>query len=109
MEHLEGLWTAYFHSGFFGTCIVVIKDNRILGGDTHYYFDGKVKLQDNRVEASIKVVRYNLTGESVFGNLDFFNLKVSGDIAGAEMQLHGEMIEHPDKKIGISCKKITSF
>src|SRR5271169_2753966 len=109
MEKLDGLWTVYFRLGFFGTGVVVFKDNRLLGGDTYYYYDGNFKLQDNRVDATIRVVRFNLTGVAIFGNLDSFNLNVTGDISGAEMQLHGNMSEQPDMKIEINCKKIVSF
>ena len=109
MKKMEGLWTIYFRSGFFGTGVAVFKDNRLLGGDTYYYYDGNFKLRDHRVDATIMVVRFNLTGVGVFGNLDSFNLNVSGDITGDEMQLQGEMLEQPDKKISIHCKKMTSF
>ncbi len=109
MENLEGLWTVYFRLGFFGTGVAVFKGNRLLGGDSHYYYDGNFKLQDNRIDATIMVVRFNLTGVTVFGNLDLFNLNVSGDITGDEMQLQGKMLEQPDKKISINCKKMTSF
>ncbi|MGO9413836.1 MAG: hypothetical protein ACLP51_01675 [Syntrophobacteraceae bacterium] len=109
MENLEGLWTVYFRLGFFGTGVAVFKNNRLLGGDTYYYYDGNFKLQDNRIEAKFRVVRFNLTGAAVFGNLDSFNLNVSGDVTGDEMQLHGKMLEQPDMKISINCKKMTGF
>lgn len=109
MEKLEGLWTVYFRLGFFGTGVVVLKDNRLLGGDTYYYYDGNFKLQDNRFDATIRIVRFNLTGVSIFGNLESFNLNVSGDISGGVMQLHGHMVEQPEMKIEINCKKLTSF
>lgn len=85
MENPEGLWTLYFRSGFFGTGVAVLRDNRVLGGDTYYYYDGNFTLKDNIVEAIIKIVRFNLTGVGVFGNMDSFNLDVSGDITGTEM------------------------
>src|SRR5271157_4366202 len=107
MENLEGLWTVYFRLGFFGTGVAVFKNNRLLGGDTYCYYDGNFTLQDNKVEATIRVVRFNLTGVTIFGNLDSFNLSVSGDITGDEMQLNGKMLEQPDMKISINCKKMT--
>lgn len=110
MENLEGLWTVSFHSNFqtFGTGVAVFINDRILGGDTAYYYDGNVKVQDNRAEASIRVVRFNKAGMAIFGDLDSFNLKVSGDIAVPNMELHGNMVEQPNMKITIKGKKITS-
>lgn len=113
MEKLEGLWTVSFQSNFqtFGTGVVVfIEDkDRILGGDSHYYFDGNIKVLDNKAEANIKVVRFNKAGMAIFGDLDSFNLKVSGDIAATDIELHGNMVEQPNMKITIKGKKITSF
>jgi hypothetical protein len=61
MENIEGLWTVSFQSNFqtFGTGVAVFMHDRILGGDSNYYYDGKVNLQGNMVEARIKVVRFN--------------------------------------------------
>jgi hypothetical protein len=110
MENLEGLWTVSFQSNFqtFGTGVAVFIHDRILGGDTFYYYDGNVKVQDNRAEASIRVVRFNKAGMAIFGNLDSFNLKVSGDIAASDIELHGNMVEQPNMKITIKGKKITN-
>ncbi len=87
MENLEGLWTVSFLSNFqtFGTGVVVLTQNRILGGDAFYYYDGNVKTQDKTVEANIKVVRFNKAGMAIFGNVDSFNLNVSGSIMEPEM------------------------
>lgn len=111
MENLDGLWTVSFQSNFqtFGTGVAVFIKDRILGGDANYYYDGKVKFQDNLGEASIRVVRFNKAGMAIFGDLDSFNLKVSGDIAAPNMELHGNMVEQPNMKITIKCKKITSI
>lgn len=111
MEKLKGLWTVSFQSNFqtFGTGVVVFTQDRVLGGDSFYYYEGDAKVQGNRAEATIKVVRFNKAGMAIFGNLDSFNLKVSGDIASPEMELHGNMLEQPNMKITIRCTKIISI
>lgn len=111
MENLEGLWTVAFQSNFqiIGTGVAVFTKDRILGGDTFYYYDGNVSIQGNLAEATIKVVRFNKAGMAIFGNLDSFNLKVSGDVSASEMELHGNMLEQPNMKITIRCKKIISI
>ena len=109
MEKMEGLWTVSFQSNFqtFGTGVVVFIHDRILGGDANYYYDGNAKVEGSRVEASMKIVRFNKTGMAIFGDLDSFNLKVSGDIADTNLELRGIMLEQPSMKIVIQCKKIT--
>jgi len=111
MENLEGLWTVSFQSNFqtFGTGVVVFMgEGRILGGDSSYYYDGNLKERDNQAEANIKVVRFNKTGMAIFGNLDSFNLKVSGKITAPNMEMHGHMVEQPNMKITIKGKKIAN-
>lgn len=110
MENLEGLWTVFFQSNFqtFGFGVAVFVGDRILGGDAAYYYDGNVKVQDNRAEASIKVVRFHRTGMAIFGDLNSFNLKVSGDITVPNMEFHGYMVEQPSMKITIKATKVTS-
>ncbi len=111
MENLQGLWTVFFQSNFqtFGSGVVLFMGDRVLGGDAAYYYDGNIKLQSNMVEISVKVVRFNKAGTAIFGNLDAFNLKVSGDISASNMELHGNMVEQPNMKITIKCQKITSL
>lgn len=111
MNNVDGLWTVYFQSNFqtFGTGVVVFIGNRVVGGDTFYYYDGETKIEDNKAEASIKVVRFNKTGMAIFGNLDSFTLKVSGNISDSNMELHGNMVEQPNMKITIKGQKINSL
>lgn len=111
MENLEGLWTVIFQSNFqtFGSGVAVFVKDRLLGGDTSYYYDGNVKIEGDRVEASVKVVRFNKAGIAIFGNLDAFNLKVSGNVSTSEFALHGNMVEQPNMKITIKGKKVTGI
>ena len=116
MENLEGLWTVSFLSNFqtFGTGVVVFIRDRILGGDAAYYYEGNAKIQKGTlltgtdVEATVKVVRFNKAGTAIFGNLDSFTLKVSGNVSAAGMELHGNMVEQPNMKITIKGQKITA-
>jgi hypothetical protein len=111
MESLEGLWTVFFQSNFqtFGTGVAVFINDRILGGDSHYYYDGKVQVDGSFGKATIKIVRFNKEGMAIFGDLDSFNLEVSGNIAPSNMELHGNMVEQPSMKITIQCKKTSDF
>ena len=110
-EDLEGLWTARFKSNFqtFGTGVVVFTKGRILGGDHSYYYDGSTTLDGSKLQADIKVVRFNEAGMAIFGNLNSFNLKVIGDIHANKMELHGHMVEQSNMKISIMCEKAVSI
>lgn len=108
MGKLSGLWTVYFESNFqtVGTGVAVFTENRILGGDSYYYYNGKVNFEGNILKADLNVVRFNKAGTAIFGNIDSFNLKVSGEISASNIELKGHMVEQPAMKITIRCKKI---
>lgn len=116
MENLEGLWTVSFQSNFqtFGTGVAVFIRDRILGGDSNYYYDGNVKIHEGTLlaggkgEATIKVVRFNKAGMAIFGNVDSFTLRVAGDVSASSVELHGNMAEQPNMKITIKGQKIAS-
>lgn len=110
MEKLNGLWTVSFQSNFqtVGTGVVVFIEDRILGGDSFYYYNGNAKFEGDKVEANIKVVRFNKAGMAIFGDLDSFSLKVCGDVSAPTMELRGNVVEHPNMKITITCQKITN-
>jgi autotransporter translocation and assembly factor TamB len=110
MDDLQGLWSVFFQSNFqtLGSGVIVFTGDRILGGDAAYYYDGHVEIQGNKADAKVKIVRFNPAGMSIFGNLASFNLAVSGTITAPDMEFHGYMVEQPNMKITIKCKKITS-
>lgn len=111
MENYEGLWTVFFQSNFqtIGTGVVVIVKKRMLGGDAAYYYAADVKIEDKKIQANVNVVRFNKAGIAIFGNLDSFNLKVSGDVTSNEFALHGYMVEAPNMKITVRGKKVTGI
>ena len=108
MENYEGLWTVFFQTNFqtIGSGVVVFVKNRMLGGDASYYYTADVMIEEKKIQADIKVVRFNKAGMAIFGNLDLFNLKVAGDVTGNEFALHGYMVEAPNMKITVKGKKI---
>jgi hypothetical protein len=111
METFEGLWTVYVQSNFqtIGSGVAVVIRDRILGGDGFYYYDGNLKVQGNTAEATIRIVRFNQAGMGIFGNLDSYTLRVSGDVSASPIELHGNMVEQPNMKITMKCQKITSL
>jgi hypothetical protein len=111
MPQTEGLWTVSFQSNFqtVGTGVVVFVRDRLLGGDAFYYYDGNATINVDKLEAVIKVVRFNRAGMAIFGNLDSFSLKVEGELSATSMTLRGYMVEQPNMKITISCQKISNI
>lgn len=105
---LEGLWTVEFRTnlGSFGYGVGVFVSNRILGGDSSYYYDGAVKIEGESVTGELKVINYSGQMPSVFGNLTNFSIKFSGTLPrGPEFAFSGYLKENPNMKITIKGRK----
>lgn len=109
LNKLQGLWTVEFVSNFgtLGYGVAVFVSNRILGGDNQYFYVGDVSVSAENMSATadIKVTLFNKVFGSIFGDIDTFNLKVSGKIEEPKIELKGYMIENPNLKITIKCSK----
>lgn len=108
MKSLQGLWTLFFQSNLqtTGSGVAVFVNDRVLGGDDVYYYNGNVSIQGNKVELTVRIVRFNKMGHSIFGDLDSYHLKVAGEIHKSNMEFHGNMVEQPNMKITIRLNKI---
>ncbi len=91
-----------------GTGTVVFIDGRSYGGDFAYYYKGPFQLEGDKLSGKIEVVRHQ-PGESIFGPLDRFHLKLSGTQAAGSFNLQGNVLEHPDQTIRINGKKISEL
>lgn len=78
----NGLWTVEFSSMInrYGRGVLVINDGRILGGDDGYYYSGTCVIVDNNINATMTVIKHDPNSISVFGNIDHFQLNLSGEI-----------------------------
>ena len=73
---VEGLWTIQFRSSLrdFGAGVVVLTNNKILGGDAGFWYSGDYSINDGRVTSKVLVARFTPGHISVFGDIDQFQL-----------------------------------
>lgn len=97
----DGLWTVEFKSTInqYGKGMIVIAQDRILGGDDSYYYTGTCNILDNNIQGSINVIKYDINGISVFGDIDHFELNFHGDIDENQFNLVGNIKNSPEVKI----------
>ncbi len=78
----DGLWTVEFNSMMnrYGRGILVINQNRLLGGDAGYYYVGTCNVNGSNIEGKVNIIRYDRNSVSVFGDIDHFELTFSGQI-----------------------------
>jgi hypothetical protein len=107
---IDGLYSVVFGTpqGVIGRGIVVFTSGKAKGGDLTYFYDGIVRATGgDNVEAEVKVRRYQDTGESVFGPLPEFRLRLEGPASGPRFVLSGSMVENPTAQITVQCTKLT--
>jgi len=101
----DGLWILEFSSTLdrYGTGVLVIDKNRLLGGDDSYYYSGKCSINDGKIEGSLMVIRYDTLAPSVFGdNLDHFEIQFSGKINKYNLSVIGSLVGLPHQGIKVN-------
>lgn len=102
IEALYGVeFTSSLNIGGFG--VAVLETGRILGGDSSFVFVGSYEINQGKINAKIKCTNDRKVLQSIFGDLDEFNLELIGESDGKhdEIILQGVMLENPSMRIGI--------
>jgi hypothetical protein len=102
---IEALYGLQFKSNQhdFGYGVAVLETNKVLGGDSSFVFIGNYKLENGMLNAEIKCTNDRRLLQSIFGDIDSFNLKVCGntDNECKNFILKGYMVENPSMEIEI--------
>jgi hypothetical protein len=105
---VDGLWTMEFMvaPNRYGSGVVVLKDGRILGGDSGYYYNGTYELIGTTLNATANIIKYNQNSISVFGNIGLIQLNFSCQIE-EDYQFSGiaNIVGNPMAQIRISGEK----
>lgn len=99
----NGLWTVEFISTIkrYGKGVLIVNDNRLLGGDDGYYYSGTCNVTGNNIQATINVVKYDQNSISVFGNIDHFQLTLNGEINEYQFEAIGTIANNPQTQIRV--------
>jgi hypothetical protein len=82
--------------------VVVLEANRILGGDSGYYYLGNYTLKDSQFEATAKIVRHNPSWEDAFGSTSpSFNIKLQGTVNSGVIQGTMERLDLPGVRLQV--------
>ncbi len=108
---IEALYGIEFQSSMEdgGYGVVVLETGRILGGDSSFVFVGDYNVKNNIVRANVKCTNYRKSLQSIFGDIDEFNLHLEGRPSDNEFILKGHMVEDPSKKIGVKLTRIAEL
>lgn len=98
---LEAMYGLEFESNLDdgGYGVVVLETGRIFGGDSSFVYIGSYRMEGELIKADIKCTNDRGMMESIFGNIQQFNLKLEGLPQQHEFILQGHMVENPSMMI----------
>jgi hypothetical protein len=80
--------------------VVVLETNRVLGGDSGYYYVGNYTAKDRHVEATVRIVKHNPSWGNVFGDAArSFTVKMQGTVNNGVMNGHMERVDRPGMQL----------
>lgn len=90
--------------------VVVLEGQRIIGGDSQYFYVGNYEVKDGTVQGDIEVNRYGSDPPPpIFGSLGAFgrkfHVKVSGRHRNRLIELQRHVVEDPKRKFVVSLSK----
>lgn len=105
---IDALWSIEFESNTqrSGNGVMVLKDGRVLGGDSMMLYDGRYTVEDGQVYALVQVSTYAPHGElqSTVG-LRAFTLDMRGALDENQMSLNAFVTQDPHRKLKIHAQR----
>ena len=100
---IEALWSVEFISDMdvIGAGVIVLETERILGGDSKYFYVGNYEVRHQELEAEIEVTHYSGEPYSIFGPEVNFRVKITGEIGTDVMEGQGHRVDNPQRKFGV--------
>lgn len=105
----NGLYAVEFRTNNdHGNGIITIVDGSINGGDSGYYYQGRIRQTGKELKLNLSVKQYVSGYVSAFGSVGQFSLDLTGSAHedGITAQFHGSIIGSPSQHINITAKKI---
>lgn len=106
---INGLYAVEFRTGNdYGNGIITITDGSVNGGDSGYYYQGRIKQSGKDLKLNLSVKQYVSGFVSAFGTTGQFTLELEGKEHddGITCQFRGHVAGFPAQEIYITAKKI---
>jgi len=103
----DGLWTVEFASaiGLSGKGVLVIKGNRMLGGDMGYYYSGTFTTSGDIIKGNIEITRFDTNAISIVGNIERFSLDFQAKITNGTFRGNAALKGKPELTVNFSGTK----
>jgi hypothetical protein len=104
MRQVEALYVVEFGDvsgfGYRNGGVAVLETNRIFGGDSGYYYIGDFSVFGDRIEASVRVTKHNLSWINAFGDDALqFEIKILGRIGDDVIEAIMERADRPGLRL----------
>jgi hypothetical protein len=105
---LEALWAVTFVASgrSLGGGIVVFETERVIGGDSNYYYMGSYKATGDDIIADVAVIHHAGPYNKLFGPLPRVALTVKGTRHGKSIRGECTAVDHPSLKVRIQLKHL---
>lgn len=101
-------WTAKFlnkATNNLGNGVVYATKDKLLGGDTDFFYFGDYRISNDTLTADINVTNYSGRPSSILGTLLNFSLQLEGKLASDMMTLEGIIQNFPQVRLQVICQK----
>jgi hypothetical protein len=100
----QGIYHVKFSSslGAMGEGLAVFKDGKVNGGDQGYLYIGSYAVNGSNVTAQLKIKRWNPAWVSIIGNINEFNLALTGSFSNDTFSVKGTSPAIPQAQIEIN-------
>lgn len=105
----NGLYAVSFRTkNDYGNGIITITDGSVNGGDSGYYYQGRMSKNGQELTLCLNVKQYVSGFVSAFGTVGQFSLELKGKehADGITCDFHGEVAGSPENEIYITAKRI---
>ncbi len=69
--------------------VILLANGSLQGEDLGFRYHGTYKIEEGKVTASARVIKYNPSYESIFGDLSEFDIELTGKVDNSTIQLEG--------------------
>jgi len=103
----DGMWTVNFSvPGDAGHGVVVISGDTLLGGDSGYYYAGKVVFSGSKFQGELEIIQHSAQLTSVFGKLSQFKISITGEIVEGQLTAKANLLGTQAPPMSITGKKV---
>lgn len=105
----DGVYHVRFSSGSdSGEGLAVVKANTVNGGDQGYLYTGPITDTNGQIAGQLHVQRWRAGQQSVFGNVQQFDLVLAGQTTANGFSASGSVVGMPTRRIVIEGKRVAA-